>query len=50
MIIIATLENIETGVFTITEVEAKDYATGFGQLRSTVPDGQRIINVRVQRS
>lgn len=49
MIIIATVETIETGIFGTVELEAKDYAVGFAQLRNTVPDGQRIINVRVQR-
>lgn len=49
MIIIATVETIETGTFGIVEMEAKDYAAGFAQLRNTVPVGQRIINVRVQR-
>ncbi|WP_181036213.1 hypothetical protein [Arthrobacter sp. N199823] len=49
MIIIATLETIDGSTFTTTEVEAKDYASGFAQLRKDVPDGQRIINVRVQR-
>lgn len=49
MIIIATVETIETGTFGTVEMEAKDYAAGFAQLRNTVPDGQHIINVRVQR-
>ncbi|MFB9164150.1 hypothetical protein [Arthrobacter psychrochitiniphilus] len=49
MIIIATVETIETGTFTTVEMETKDYAAGFAQLRTTVRDGQRIINVRVQR-
>ncbi|WP_157375029.1 hypothetical protein [Arthrobacter alpinus] len=50
MIIIATVETIETGTFGTVEMEVKDYAAGFAQLRTTVPDGQRIINVRVQRA
>lgn len=49
MIIIATLETIEGESLATTEVEAKDYATDFAQLRNSVPEGQRIINVRVQR-
>ena len=49
VIIIATVETIETGTFATVEMEAKDYAAGFAQLRNTVPEGQRIINVRVQR-
>lgn len=47
MIIIATLETIETGTFVTTEVDAEDYAAGFAQLRNAVPEGQRMINVRV---
>lgn len=42
MIIIAAFET--------TEIEANDYTPGFTKLRDTVPDGQRIINIRVQRS
>lgn len=49
MIIIATVETIEDNTFATTEVEATDYAAGFAQLRNNVPEGQRIINVRVQR-
>lgn len=49
MIIIATVETIETGTFGTVEMETKDYAAGFAKLRNNVPDGQRIINVRVQR-
>lgn len=49
MIIIATVETIDGNTFATTEVEAKDYAAGFAQLRNAVSEGQRIINVRVQR-
>ena len=50
ILIIATIETIGSGSFATTEVEAKDYAAGFGKLRADVPEGQRIINVRVKRS
>ncbi|SEF12287.1 hypothetical protein SAMN04489740_4216 [Arthrobacter alpinus] len=49
MIIIATVETLDGNTFATTEVEAKDYAAGFAQLRSNAPEGQSIINVRVQR-
>lgn len=49
MIIIATLETIDGNTFDTTEVDTKDYAVGFSQLCNAVPEGQRIINVRVQR-
>lgn len=49
MIIIATIETIEGNTFATTEVEAEDYAAGFAQLRNAVPEGQRILNVRVER-
>lgn len=49
MIIIATLETIDGNTLATTEAEAKDYAAGFAQLRNDVPEGQRIISVRVQR-
>lgn len=50
MILNATLETTETGVFATTELECKDYYAGFQQLRTNVPEGQRLISVRVQRS
>lgn len=49
MIITATIETIDGNTFATTEVDTKDYAAGFTQLRIAVPEGQRIINVRVQR-
>ncbi|WP_165788338.1 hypothetical protein [Arthrobacter glacialis] len=49
MIIIATVETIDGNTFATTEVEAKDYAAGFAQLRSSLPEGQRMTGVRVER-
>lgn len=49
MIIIATTENTQLGTFAITELECRDYAVGFQQIRTIVPEGCRLISVRVQR-
>ena len=49
MIIKATLETIETGAIEETVVECQDYTSGFEQLRRTVPEGMRLLNVRPQR-
>lgn len=49
MIIIATIETIDGSTFDAVEVEATDYAAGFTELRASVPEGRRLISVRVQR-
>ena len=49
MIIKATLEHIETGAVEETVVECQDYTAGFEQLRRTVPEGMRLLNVRPER-
>ncbi|MCQ9162956.1 hypothetical protein [Arthrobacter sp. STN4] len=49
MIITATLETIETDAIEHTEVECQGYAAGFDQLRRTVPEGSRLLSVRVAR-
>ena len=49
MIIHATLETIEGGSIAVTQLDCKDYHAGFEQLRATVPEGQRLISVRVDR-
>lgn len=45
MTIIAILETIEGGAIETTTVECQDYATGFEQLRRTVPEGMRLLSV-----
>lgn len=49
MIIKATLETIETGAVEETTVECQDYTSGFEQLKRTVPEGMRLLNVRPER-
>ncbi|WP_181034120.1 hypothetical protein [Arthrobacter sp. GMC3] len=54
MIITATIETIQedplvTGPLEDTTVECQDYHEGFAAMQRTLPEGQRILNVRVQR-
>ncbi|MCQ9165461.1 hypothetical protein [Arthrobacter sp. STN4] len=47
MKIIGTLEHIESGAIEQTEVEAADYQAGLDAMRRTLPDGLRLLSVRV---
>lgn len=49
MTITATLETIETGTIESSTVECQDYPSGYGQLQRTLPDGVRMLSVRVER-
>lgn len=49
MTIIGTLETIETGALELTTSECQNYATGLAAMRRTLPEGMRLLNVRVER-
>ena len=49
MTITATLETIETGAVDSATVDCEDYASGYGQLQRTLPEGVRMLSVRVER-
>lgn len=49
MTITATLETIETGTIESSTVECQDYASGYSQLQRTLPEGVRMLSVRVER-
>ncbi|NVN00855.1 hypothetical protein [Arthrobacter sp. SDTb3-6] len=49
MKIIGALETIETGAIERTESECTDYRHGIDALRRLLPDGVRLLSVRVER-
>lgn len=49
MKIIGTLEHIERGTIEQTEVDAADYPAGLDAMRRTLPEGVRLLSVRVDR-
>jgi hypothetical protein len=49
MKIFGTLETIETGTIEQTESECSDYRQGFDAMRRLLPDGVRLLSVRVER-
>lgn len=49
MKIFGTLENIESGTIEQSEVDAADYYAGLDAMRRTLPEGVRLLSVRVDR-
>lgn len=49
MIITGTLESIDTSAIETTTSECQNYASGFAAMRRTLPEGVRLLNVRVER-
>lgn len=49
MKIFGTLEHIESGDIEQTEVDAADYQAGLDALRRTLPEGVRLLSVRIER-
>ncbi|WP_181034069.1 hypothetical protein [Arthrobacter sp. GMC3] len=54
MKIIGAIETIQadplvTGPIEETAVECEDYHEGFAAMRRTLPEGQRILSIRVER-
>ncbi len=49
MKITGILETIETGAIEQTESECADYRQGFDAMRRLLPEGVRLLSVRVQR-
>jgi Tfp pilus assembly protein PilN len=47
--ITGTMEHIENGTIEQTEVDAADYQAGMDALRRTLPEGVRLLSVRVDR-
>ena len=49
MRIIGTLETIETGAVEQTESACSDYQQGIDAMRRLLPEGVRLLSVRVER-
>ena len=49
MRIIGTLETVETGVIEQTESECADYRQGYDAMRRLLPEGVRLLSVRVEQ-
>lgn len=49
MIITGTLQTIDTGAIETTTSECQNYATGYAAMRRPLPQGVRLLNVRVER-
>ncbi|WP_170133232.1 hypothetical protein [Arthrobacter livingstonensis] len=49
MRIIGTLETIETCAIEQTEAACCDYQQGFDAMRRLLPDGVRLLSVRIER-
>jgi hypothetical protein len=47
--IFGTLEHIESGTIEQTEVDATDYQAGLDAMRRTLPNGVRLLSVRLER-
>ena len=48
MKITGTLETVETGAIEQTESECTDYRQGFDAMRRMLPEGVRLLSVRVE--